>query len=350
MRRRFVICVITATVVGSLTPAPTGAAIRRSRLVFGLTSGKHQGLYMVGTDGSKPTQIVSIVPGLNDSFDPDWAPDGTHIAFTAGRTSDGTFTVKPSGRGLKRLSQSDCYAEFDPDWSPDSDQIVFRHDTCERAYIWTMDRDGTNRHRISPGRGFSPQWSPTGELIAYSKRVKLRQDQVAVMRPDGTNEVVLTSSPGSQPTHSSIEGNSFPRFSPDGELIVYEGRIATDGDRSDEVCVIRTDGSESRCLTDAPGDDDQGEFAPSGDSVVFVGSRDGDLEIFTVGTDGTGERQLTHNQRGDFSPSWSPDGRWIAFLSRRTGFVDLYVMHPDGTHVRRLTHSRGQETEPAWSA
>lgn len=324
------------------------------RVVYGLNSGGRQGIYVVRLDGSRPRRVTLIEPGLNPSFSPDWAPDGTRIAFTASSPSgmDGTFTVRSNGRDRRMISEAPCYAEFDPDWSPNSQRIVYRHDTCERANIWIVNRDGSHRHRISPGRGFSPMWSPTRNLIVYSKRVFLTRDQIAVMRPDGTHERVITSGRGSEPKHSSISGNSSPRFSPGGKVIVYEGRVGDEGDEgglSDEVCLVRVDGSHNRCLTNASGDDNQGDIAAGGRRIVFVSHRDGDPEIFTVRRDGTHERQLTKNAVADFAPSWSPNGRWIVFLSRRSGHVDVYAMRRDGSDVRRLTRSRARETEPSWA-
>lgn len=55
-----------------------------------------------------------------------------------------------------------------------------------------MNADGSGQRRISHGGGryATPEWSPRGDLIAFTK---IAGDlHVAVMTPDGDNERILT--------------------------------------------------------------------------------------------------------------------------------------------------------------
>jgi TolB protein len=118
---------------------------------------------------------------------------------------------------------------------------------------------------------------------------------------------------------------------------------------NDDICVLKIDHSEQRCLTNGPTDDIAPEVSPNGRWIAFVGKAHGDSQIFIVSWDGSTIRQLTATDKRDFDPAWSPDGSWIAFLSRRSGHVDLYIVHPDGSGLRRLTHSRAAESKPEWA-
>jgi TolB protein len=75
-----------------------------------------------------------------------------------------------------------------------------------------MSADGTNQRRISfgPGNYGSPAWSPRGDLIAFSK-ITGGLFHIGVMRPDGSDERLLTRS-------TLDEG---PAWSPNGRVILF---------------------------------------------------------------------------------------------------------------------------------
>jgi Tol biopolymer transport system component len=110
------------------------------------------------------------------SYDPDWAPNGKHIAYardftvgpgdytTARTTMDCLHVHKAqgpygpeivvaaaNGAGAKRLTYS---GGAHPSWSPDGRLIAF-----ERAgYVWVMHANGKHQRRLV--RGTQPAWQP----------------------------------------------------------------------------------------------------------------------------------------------------------------------------------------------
>src|SRR5438874_1237485 len=78
-------------------------------------------------------------------------------------------------------------------------------------------------------------------------------------------------------------------------------------------------------------------WSPDGTKLAFVGTRDGNPEIYLCEPDGSGIRRITNDPGMDEWPSWSPDGKQIAFHSNREGSWGIYIMDADGKSVRRLS-------------
>ncbi len=76
-----------------------------------------------------------------------------------------------------------------------------------------MNADGTGVRRISFGQGryTTPVWSPRGDFIAFTKQTGATF-HIGVMRPDGSDERLLTSS-------YLDEG---PTWAPNGRVLMFE--------------------------------------------------------------------------------------------------------------------------------
>ncbi|MBN1894665.1 PD40 domain-containing protein, partial [bacterium] len=85
------------------------------------------------------------------------------------------------------------------------------------------------------------------------------------------------------------------------------------------------------------------QVSPDGKQAVFVLRRT-DLEqnkgirhLWLVNTDGTGLRRLTSQGPGDFNPQWSADGESVYFLSSRSGTVQVWRIMPLGGEAVQVT-------------
>jgi Tol biopolymer transport system component len=100
---------------------------------------RREHIYVVRPGTGKPRRLMNLRAGT-----PDWSPDAKRLAFTRlGRTSD-IWTVKPNGRGLRRVARNGS----EPAWSPDGSAIAF----TRRYSLWVMNADGRAQRRIVTGR------------------------------------------------------------------------------------------------------------------------------------------------------------------------------------------------------
>lgn len=87
---------------------------------------------------------------------------------------------------------------------------------------------------------------------------------------------------------------------------------------------------------------------PSG-RIMFVRLSSPDREIMVIKADGSDETNVSRNSAPDDEPDWSPDGQQIVFFSDRDALgANLYVMDADGGDARRITDG-GADVSPKWS-
>ena len=103
--------------------------------------GRWFSLWTLQLDQGEPTNVTEVAMSTNAALvAPAWSPDGSKIAFA---------TVVEPQAGM-----------------PDTDVAIGRQD------IWTVNADGTDRHRITDGKGVyaTPSWAGDGRVYFISDR------------------------------------------------------------------------------------------------------------------------------------------------------------------------------------
>jgi TolB protein len=265
------------------------------------------------------------------------------IAFV--RDGD-VFTMRPDGSAVKRLTAlgPDRRAVFET-WSPDGRRLAFTVQPADGpAEIWTMNADGSGRHRLLDDPGvddFTPSFTPDGRHVVF---VRCSEDGCAIhrVRSDGRRlEPVAPASPGVD--------DWAPSYSPDGRTILF-GSFGRGGVEA-ATYLMGARGLDVRPLGPPDLQLFPGEWAPDGSRIALYSNccNTSNSDIWAARADGSALRQLMDTPgENEVLPTWSPRGNAIAFERVRPDFSasDVFVMRADGTRVRLLQRNARY---PRWS-
>ena len=238
----------------------------------------------------------------------------------------------------------------------------------------------------------NPQCSPDGKWVAYTltvtdREADKRRASIWMVNWDGTRDLQLTNGP---------EGDSSPRWSPDGNYLAFLSARPAGAKR--QIWLLDRQGGEARQLTNVSGEIGAYAWSPNSSKIVLeMSDADSDPELKTSKSPNPApkvpkpivisryhfkhdvEGYLTASSRTqlylfeiktkklelltsdknfeDTDPVWSPDGTHIVFVSNhekdpdQSGTQDIFIVEagPSSTPVKLATVDSPGRQHLAWS-
>lgn len=206
--------------------------------------------------------------------------------------------------------------------------------------LYVMDLDGTNITRLVDTLiGYRPRVSKDNKKIAYIGRYSeeyIGPPQIRVMNIDGTDDHVVSFweiRPGEwEPVFT---GGYDPVWSPDGVYVAYDRCDNCElGSGNIEIYIVKSDtleGFYESRVTNSLYAEIIFDWLPHGKRLLFRAhyfnnKYDFDGELFTMNVDGTDWHQLTDDSLAVADARYSPTGDSIAYVGDKQGKTNIYIM------------------------
>ena len=249
-------------------------------------------------DGSRPdtTELFSLAHRIaRHGEDPTLSPDRTRVAFESIRDGNREiYVMGADGSAPTNITQHGAQ-DSSPAWSPDGRQIAFESNRNGDPELYIMNADGTGVEQLTfePGdRAGAPAWSPDGSSIAFVRSGEIFAIELA------SGDVRLLS-------NSALLVGS-PAWSPDGAWIAY---IEVDAQSEfSHVWVMAADGNAARQLTFGEFWERTLTWSPDGTRIAVgrIVDMETRYDIYMVPLDGSAEERVTDDPYDDMDPSWTP--------------------------------------------
>jgi len=270
-----------------------------------------------------------------------WFPDSIHmvVALTLTGRESSLWEVSALGGSARKLIDDG----HSPAVSPDGTSVAFIAGKKLREQIWLVDADGTQPRKLAGDEGDlfgAVAWSPEGKRIAYTRaRFDYGYGAKGVIEIlDAKGKHASSPAPSITPA-LSLAGLGGPlAWAPDGRLIfsLYEARPRQ---LDSNLWWVGLDRQSKAILPPARLTNDLGAvntISVSGDSKrvtylkgvpqpdVYVGKLQGSAIV--------GEPQrLTLDDRQDMPFDWTSDSKEVIFMSDRNGTFNIYKQSVDQT-------------------
>jgi Tol biopolymer transport system component/DNA-binding winged helix-turn-helix (wHTH) protein len=261
------------------------------------------GIWSVSPLGGAPRQIIPH--GRNASL----SADGAHLVYEGLGVPDGDrgiWIAKIDGTNVRRVLEKRFNLAGTPAVSPDGRSIVFfQSHGGPMGDLWVVPASGGPERRLTfdDAEAGTPTWTPDGRFIIFSSERAGSRTLWRVPAPGGEPEAVT----------SGAGEDSDPQISADGRRLIYTN---VRNGFSLELLVPTTGSKQtlmqSRTRIGMP------RFSPDGNRIVFFHHTAAGVHVFTIGADGGDLWQVTSRQgERNIIPRWSARGDSLLFSQTR---------------------------------
>lgn len=277
--------------------------------VLGIREGE---VFAMDVEGTRHYQLTH---NEKTEWSPQWLPGREEILFIRNFDSyQDIYILNIDAKTERKLTDSTAKIGS-ADVSPDGTKIVFHSNrdnlvsNPDHNDIFSMNIDGTNITNLTNTAGFDdlfPDYSPDGTKLTFVSGENHPQLswRVKVMDSDGSNITSLT--PTTTPWDTNAFQASDPRWSSDGNEIVFQTARFTDSNHIERIYIVS-----------ATADGDDGLSADDPDLLY------------------------SHASSRSVNPVFNTDGSLIYFISNGA----LWTMNPDGSNPSEL---RPKPSKDGW--
>jgi len=257
------------------------------------------------------------------------------------------LTLEPVSDAVGNLSESSslsfttgtavmAFDDIEPHWNSFANAIVFARAAGGAYDLYLISPEGTNLERLTDTYAGErhPRFSSDGQLIVYQSNEDGNWDIFARSLESGLSSQ-LTFLPEDEV--SPVFSGTF------SQLIAYVRQESEPNDS--RIFLMNADGSFNRAADEsATRDEYEPVFHPLLDNqLLCVTYEGGDRDVFSksafLESDNPVNANLTSNLVGnEFQAVWAPDAQAIAFISDQSGVRNVWIMDPSGSAHYQITH------------